>query len=59
VATYARRLLQEGAVTEAELSAMDNAIRAEVADAFAFAESAPFPAPATAAEDVHATGASA
>lgn len=57
VATYARRLLQEGAVTEAEIATMDNAICEEVADAFAFAESSPFPAPATAAEDVHANGA--
>jgi TPP-dependent pyruvate/acetoin dehydrogenase alpha subunit len=57
VATYARRLLQKGAVTEAEIAAMDNVIREEVADAFAFAESSPFPAPATAAEDVHANGA--
>lgn len=59
VATYARRLLREGAVTDAEIAAMDRAIAAEVADAFAFAESSPFPAPETAAEDVHAPGVSA
>jgi len=59
VATYACRLLQEGTVTEVEIAAMEKTIREEVADAFAFAESEPFPAPATAAEDVHTTGASA
>jgi len=59
VATYTRRLLREKTVTEQEIAVMDDAIRAEVADAFAFAEASPFPAPATAADDVHATGASA
>jgi len=59
VATYARRLLKERVVTDAEIAVMDREIAAEVADAFAFAESSPFPAPETAAEDVHAPGASA
>jgi TPP-dependent pyruvate/acetoin dehydrogenase alpha subunit len=59
VATYDRRLLQERVVTDAEIAAMDREIAAEVADAFAFAESSAFPAPETAAEDVHAPGASA
>jgi len=59
VATYARRLLKERVVTDAEIAVMDREIAAEVANAFAFAESSPFPAPETAAEDVHAPGASA
>jgi pyruvate dehydrogenase E1 component alpha subunit len=57
VATYTRRLLQESVVTEAEIVAMDRVIAEEVADAFAFAESSPFPDPDAAAEDVHAPGA--
>lgn len=59
VATYTRRLLQAGVITPAEIVAMEQAIAEEVADAFAFAESSPFPSPAAAAEDVHAPGASA
>lgn len=58
VATYARRLLQEHLLTEAEIAIMDNTIAEEVRDAFAFAESSSFPAAETAAEDVHAPGAS-
>jgi TPP-dependent pyruvate/acetoin dehydrogenase alpha subunit len=56
VASYTRRLVHEGVVSHAEIGAMERSIAEEVADAFAFAESSPFPEPATAAEDVHAPG---
>jgi pyruvate dehydrogenase E1 component alpha subunit len=49
-----RALLDERAVTAAEIAAMDRAIEREVADAFAFAERSPFPDAAEAAAGLYA-----
>lgn len=56
VATYARRLVLEGVVTEADIHEMDRVITAQVCEAFAFAEASPFPLSDTAEEDVYAEG---
>ena len=56
VATYQRSLLDAAVVTEADVSGMDRAVADEVAAAFAFAESSPFPEARTAADDIYATG---
>ena len=57
VATYERRLLRDGVMTETDMAAMNQAVSDEVHAAFAFAESSPFPAAETAAEDVYSQGA--
>jgi pyruvate dehydrogenase E1 component alpha subunit len=57
VVTYQRKLLDVAAVTEADVAGMDQAVADEVAAAFAFAESSPFPPGCTAADDIYATGA--
>lgn len=54
VETYERRLLESGVVTPQDVSAMQAEIVAEVADAFAFAESSAFPDPDEAFCDLYA-----
>ena len=50
-----RRLLVEDAIAdEAELAAIDEEVEAQVVEAIAFAESSPWPDPATAADHVYA-----
>jgi 2-oxoisovalerate dehydrogenase E1 component len=48
------RAVAEGWLAEAELDAVDAEVEREVADALAFAESSPWPDPATAADHVYA-----
>ena len=45
-------LLTAGTVTQAQVDAIDTALRAEIADAIRFAEQSPFPRPETALEDL-------
>jgi pyruvate dehydrogenase E1 component alpha subunit len=45
-------LLAAGAVTQAQVDALNTALRAEIADAIRFAEQSPFPRPETALEDL-------
>ena len=59
VASYQRRLIDQDVVEVADVVAMDRAADDEVAAAFAFAESSPFPNPESAADDVYSRGASA
>jgi TPP-dependent pyruvate/acetoin dehydrogenase alpha subunit len=47
------RLLAAGSLSQADISAMDAEIAAEVAEAFAFAEASPFPDPAEAYQDLY------
>jgi 2-oxoisovalerate dehydrogenase E1 component len=49
-----QRLLEDTAADEAELAAIDEEVEARIADALAFAESSPWPDPATAADHVYA-----
>lgn len=55
VASYVRALLAEGTLSQADVSAIDSKIEAEIADAFAFAEASPFPEAATAYTELYAS----
>ncbi len=57
VLRYEQRLLDSGSLTAEDAAAIQRDVAAEVAAAFAFAEESPYPLPADAAADVHATGA--
>ena len=53
---FAQRLMGEGAVGEEELARIDAEVQALVEEGLAFAESSPWPDPATATDHVYATG---
>lgn len=59
IANYQRRLVDRGVVSVSDVAAMDRAVENEVAAAFAFAESSPFPNSKTATDDVYSRGATA
>ena len=51
---FGRAMLVQGAITEAEVIAIDDAIRAEIDNAVRFALDSPYPAPSEALADVFA-----
>lgn len=56
VKMFRKRLLEEGVANEAELSSMEERIDAQIEDAVAYAQSAPYPALETALTDVYWQG---
>jgi pyruvate dehydrogenase E1 component alpha subunit len=54
VLCYAQRLLDEGVCDQAEIDEIDHRCEVEIADAVEYAESSPWPDPATVEEGVYA-----
>ena len=54
ITLYECKLLGEGTISRTDIDSMQNAIEKEVAEAFAFAETSPFPAVGDALADVYA-----
>ncbi len=57
ITRFQRTLLDEKTVVAADIEAMQSAIEQQVAEAFAFAESSPFPEPSDALTDLYASAA--
>jgi 2-oxoisovalerate dehydrogenase E1 component len=57
IAAFARRAVDAGDLTDADLQAIDEEITAEIADAVAFAADSPWPDPATVADHIYGEGA--
>jgi pyruvate dehydrogenase E1 component alpha subunit len=54
IPTFARRLIAEGAATEGEMTALDEAVRRELEEAIRFAEASPEPDLEEALQDIYA-----
>ncbi len=57
IAAFARRVVEAGDLTDADLQAVDDQITAEIQDAVAFATDSPWPDPATVADHIYGEGA--
>ena len=57
IAAFSRRVVEAGALTDADLQAVDDQITAEIQDAVAFATDSPWPDPATVADHIYGEGA--
>ena len=57
IAAFSRRVVEAGALTDADLQAVDEQITAEIQDAVAFATDSPWPDPATVADHIYGEGA--